>query len=470
MSVDRRSKPSTRWLRSAVVCGTLLAAAALSVGQAAARPYDPPSAAPVPLGELLKQLQTLYTQTENATESYDRAAANATTLRKRAGAIDAQLAAQRVKLAAGRDEAGLMARQMYQDGGVSPYLSLLSGQTPEDFFGQRHVIDRVAGHEKDIVSRLAGDEARLSALNTQAQRALDRAQHAQTVQQAQKTRVENRLKAVESVLAGLTGAQIDALQALEEKGVNQAQQDFLDSKALGDGWQTRAPSAAGDKAIAYAFMQLGKPYEWGAQGPDAFDCSGLTSQAWLHAGVPIPRTSQEQWAQLPHVPLSQLRPGDLVVYFTGASHVALYIGDGLVIQAPRPGAYVKVSPIAANPVLGAVRPDMGAPAMTGYTPRPVPAAARKPTPIASEDLTTPVASGGRTAPARPGSPPPSSPPASPPASSSPSPRPTASPTGTPTPAPSGSQTPAPTGTPTPGGSATPTAPTATDSTPPTGQP
>ncbi|WP_263984123.1 C40 family peptidase [Streptomyces sp. HPF1205] len=470
MSVDRRSRPSARWLRSAVVCGTLLAAAALSVPGAqlaAARPYDPPAAAPVPLGDLLKQLQALYTQTESATESYDRARENADTLRKRAASIDAQLAAQRVKLAAGRDEAGLMARQMYQDGGVSPYLSLLGGQTPEDFFGQRHIIERVAGHEKDIVARLAEGEARLSVLNAQAQRALDRAQHAQTVQQAQKTRVQNRLKAVESMLAGLTGAQIDELQALEEKGVNQAQQDFLDSKALGDGWQTRAPSAAGDKAIAYAFMQLGKPYEWGAQGPDAFDCSGLTSQAWLHAGVPIPRTSQEQWARLPHVPLSQLRPGDLVVYFAGASHVALYIGDGLVIQAPRPGSYVKVSPVAANPVLGAVRPDMGASAMTGWTPRSVPAAARKPTPIASEDLTAPVASGGHAAPARP-----SAPPARPPASSSPSPRPTATPTGsssTPAPSPSGSGTPAPTGTPTSGASATPTS-TGTDGTPAPGQP
>ena len=134
MSVDRRNRPSAGWLRSAVVCGTLLAAAALSVPGAqlaAARPYDPPAAAPVPLGDLLKQLQTLYAQTESATESYDRARENADTLRKRAASIDAQLAAQRVKLAAGRDEAGLMARQMYQDGGVSPYLSLLGGQTPE---------------------------------------------------------------------------------------------------------------------------------------------------------------------------------------------------------------------------------------------------------------------------------------------------------------------------------------------------
>ncbi len=74
-------------------------------------------------------------------------------------------------------------------------------------------------------------------------------------------------------------------------------------------------------------------------------------------GRPDPRTSQEQWARLERIALVDLRPGDLVVYFPEATHVALYLGDGMVVQAPRPGARIKVSPIAANPVLGAVRPD-----------------------------------------------------------------------------------------------------------------
>ncbi|GAB2467846.1 hypothetical protein GCM10027162_73740 [Streptomyces incanus] len=119
----------------------------------------------------------------------------------------------------------------------------------------------------------------------------------------------------------------------------------------------RTPSAVGDRALRYAVEQIGKPYEWGAEGPEAYDCSGLTSEAWGAAGTPVPRTSQEQWARLKRVPLDELRPGDLVVYFPDATHVALYLGDGMVVHAPRPGARVKVSPIAANPVLGAVRPD-----------------------------------------------------------------------------------------------------------------
>ncbi|WP_236060010.1 C40 family peptidase [Actinacidiphila acididurans] len=466
MSVVRRSKA---WLRSAVVCGSLLAAASLSLPvaqQAAARPYDPPAAAPVALPQLLAQLQSLYSQAESATEAYDRAARDAATLRARANAIDAQLADQKVAVAGSRAEAGLIARQMYQDGGMSPYLSMLAGQTPQDFFGQQHIIQRAAGHQKDVVTRLTAGEAKLKDLNTQAQRALDRAEHAQALQQANRTRVQNQLKQVEALLAGLSGSQIGQLQALEQQGTDKAQQQFLASRTLGAGWQTRAPSSAGDRAIAYAYQQLGKPYVWGAQGPDAFDCSGLTSQAWLHAGVVIPRTSQEQWAQLPHVPLDQLRPGDLVIYFSGASHVAIYIGDGLVIQAPRPGAFVKVSPIAANPVLGAVRPDPGDQPLPRYTVPPIPKQAEAPTPITSGNLTNPPGAGGShpggstpggtgtvaAPPARPVTTPPTAP-ATPGSPASPSATPSSSPSATPTsadPSPTDGGTPTPT-TPTPSG-------------------
>ena len=143
------------------------------------------------------------------------------------------------------------------------------------------------------------------------------------------------------------------------------------------GGSLRAPSAGGREALAYAAEQIGKPYRWGAEGPDAYDCSGLTSRAWARAGVDVPRTSQRQWAELPRVRLSELRPGDLVLYFPKATHVAVYLGDGMVIHAPRPGARVKVSPLASNPLLGAVRPDPAAGALDveSYTPPALPSGA-----------------------------------------------------------------------------------------------
>lgn len=113
------------------------------------------------------------------------------------------------------------------------------------------------------------------------------------------------------------------------------------------------------KAVSYARAQLGKPYVYGATGPNSFDCSGLTLAAWRAAGVSIPRTSQAQWSGLTHISPSNVRPGDIVVY-KGAGHVGLYIGGGKIIEASRPGAPVRIAPWRsgwyASNFVGVVRP------------------------------------------------------------------------------------------------------------------
>lgn len=108
----------------------------------------------------------------------------------------------------------------------------------------------------------------------------------------------------------------------------------------GSGGPVRRRTRA-QKAIAYAKRQLGCWYEWGGTGPcrNGFDCSGLTMEAWAHAGVHIPRTSQEQLGQLRRIPLRKIRPGDIVVML-GGDHVALYIGHNRLIEAPHTGARV----------------------------------------------------------------------------------------------------------------------------------
>ncbi|WP_257040659.1 NlpC/P60 family protein [Streptomyces sp. OK228] len=110
------------------------------------------------------------------------------------------------------------------------------------------------------------------------------------------------------------------------------------------------------KAVAFALAQLGKPYIFGATGPHAYDCSGLTQAAWRAAGVHIPRTSEAQWRGLTHVSRSNIRIGDIVVYYSGASHVGLYIGGGKVIEAPNPRHTIRVAKMTAQPILGIVRP------------------------------------------------------------------------------------------------------------------
>jgi cell wall-associated NlpC family hydrolase len=121
-----------------------------------------------------------------------------------------------------------------------------------------------------------------------------------------------------------------------------------------------AGADAAARAVAFALVQRGKPYRWGAAGPDAYDCSGLTWAAWRHAGVAIPRTAAGQLASLPRA-TEPLRPGDLLVYrSSGPSrrHVAMVVSSGRMVEARGAGSPVRVRAIRPS-WLGAVRPAGG---------------------------------------------------------------------------------------------------------------
>ena len=133
--------------------------------------------------------------------------------------------------------------------------------------------------------------------------------------------------------------------------------------AAGQSPFTSAPSPAAATAIAYARQQIGKPYVYGATGPYAYDCSGLVMQAYASAGVSIPRTSEKQWAGLPHV--SSPQPGDLVFFpggdgtWTEPGHVALVISATQMIQAYATGTPIEISPLSgagAGGIVGYARP------------------------------------------------------------------------------------------------------------------
>ncbi|MGW3519192.1 NlpC/P60 family protein [Streptomyces hydrogenans] len=324
---------------------------------------------------LLARLRTLYRQAEEATERFNAAEEALRLQTADARRVAADLEGARTALARGRAEAGRLAREQYQ--GRTSYASplrLLFAPDPQSALDARHLLDRTARDRASAVPRLRAAERRAAALAGASRTALDRQKTLAERQRTRRDEVRKKLAEVEALLASLSPAQLARLTERERTETADAQRELLDSGVLGP---ARTPSRAGAEALRFAVGQLGKPYEWGAEGPEAYDCSGLTQRAWATAGREIPRTSQEQWAELPRVPLDELRPGDLVVYFPGATHVALYLGEGLVVQAPRPGGRVKVSPIAANPLLGAVRPDPGGATLESYTPPVVPESARE---------------------------------------------------------------------------------------------
>jgi cell wall-associated NlpC family hydrolase len=109
-------------------------------------------------------------------------------------------------------------------------------------------------------------------------------------------------------------------------------------------------------AVHYAMAQIGKPYVFGAAGPSSFDCSGLTMAAWGSAGVGLPHSSSAQYGYGTHISESQLQPGDLVFYYSPISHVGMYIGNGMIVNAENPSAGIRVTGLHTMPYVGAVRP------------------------------------------------------------------------------------------------------------------
>jgi peptidoglycan DL-endopeptidase CwlO len=161
---------------------------------------------------------------------------------------------------------------------------------------------------------------------------------------------------VVTVLAALAAPHARTLRGLVAGGL-------ADLPAIGR--PARSPAAGGEgaraaQAVAFALRQRGKPYRWGAEGPQAFDCSGLTWAAWRTAGVTIPRTAAGQLARLPRV-RDRLQPGDLVIYTSSGPsrrHVALVVGRGRMVEAL--GRDIPVRSTSIRPgYLGAVRPASG---------------------------------------------------------------------------------------------------------------
>ena len=156
-------------------------------------------------------------------------------------------------------------------------------------------------------------------------------------------------------------ATIDDKLAQAKEQLGQLKDDEREALLASRSGDVRMPSsvpASGRAAAAvqYALAQVGDSYVYGAAGPSAFDCSGLTMMAWAQAGVGLPHSSSAQFGSGPHVSSNDLQPGDLVFYYSPISHVAIYIGNGLIVHAANPGEGVRVAGVFSMPYSGAVRP------------------------------------------------------------------------------------------------------------------
>ncbi len=332
-------------------------------------------AAAEPLGDarhraaaLRAQVEQLRQQAEMATEAYDAAYA------RLGAAVTAQLLAEqeldqaRLAAAGSSDVAARRVRALYMAGGTAGlYAHVLESSSISEVAQRVHQVGVVLhedGRAQDTADRVVARQAA-------ATRQLTQAAALRTTLQKQ---VAAKADAVTTLLA-----RTDALLAAADQRVRDLvaqQQRALDAASAAQASQTLAaaraalgnipevpPTAAATAALAFANSQLGKPYVWGATGPDAYDCSGLTGAAYRAGGVVLPRTSREQWYVGPHVELGALLPGDLLFWaFDPADpatihHVAIYAGQGLMYAAPHTGDVVRLQAVYLDGYAGAIRPS-----------------------------------------------------------------------------------------------------------------
>ncbi|GAA2637467.1 C40 family peptidase [Streptomyces vastus] len=353
-------KRSLTTVTMALACAAAILAAP---GVAYANPTPSPTPTPTPsstpastkdLEAIRKKLDKLYHDAAVATDAYN--AAEEKTEKQSAQIVELARAIVegQEKLDRLKDRAGAAARAQYRSGGLPPEAQLMLSDDPQDYLDGAGRARQGEQATKGMLAEMARTQKDLKQYAKDASAQWKKLEANRKAKAEAKKKVTKQIAAAEKLESELEKEEKEKLAELEREAAAKAQTTWLDSGVLEE--VKGEATAAGKKAVEYATEQLDKPYEWGAEGPTTYDCSGLTSQAWASAGQAIPRTSQEQWKQLDRVDIKDMRPGDLIIYNPDASHVAMYIGDGAIIHAPRPGRTVTIAGAGSMPILGVVRP------------------------------------------------------------------------------------------------------------------
>ncbi|MFG2558231.1 NlpC/P60 family protein [Streptomyces sp. NPDC048496] len=347
MAAHRKPRQRPHTGSAARTAATLAFAAAATAaalpGSAHAEPQPTPA-------RIKAAVDRLYHDAEVATEQYNGAKEKATAAAESLNALRDEAARRTERLNASRNALGSLAAAEYRTGGLDPAVQLALSSDPDQYLQRASYVDRAADRQAAEVSDVQRQVTEIAQLRAEAKDELAALTARRADLKKHRTTVRARLADAQKLLDTLSPAE----RAEFERSDTARATARADRSAPRLG-TVQAPNARAAEAIAFAYGALGKPYVWGATGPSSFDCSGLTQAAWRSAGVSLPRTTYTQINAGRNIPRSELAPGDLVFFYSGISHVGLYIGDGQMIHAPHPGAPVRIAPIGGMPFAGATR-------------------------------------------------------------------------------------------------------------------
>ncbi|MEU5978611.1 NlpC/P60 family protein [Streptomyces sp. NPDC047315] len=349
MASHRRAKQPGR-TRVTVLTATAAAAVALTSQGA--------NAAPQPgKNEVKAKVDKLYAEAEKATEKYNGAKEEQTKLQKQVDGLQDKVARGQEELNTLRNNLGTVASAQYRSGGLDPSLQLFLSADPDTYLDKASALDQLGSKHSDSIDEIQSKQRALAQQRKEAQTKLTELAEARTELGAQKRQVQGKLNEAQKLLNSLTAKEREALKE-EETRANRAgttARPDLDKPGKPDK-ATKPASSRAAAAYAAGVSKIGKPYVWGATGPNSFDCSGFTSWSFAQADVQIPRTSQAQANAGQRIySQSQLKQGDLVFFYDDLHHVGFYAGNGQILHSPRTGAVVRYESINNMPFKFGVR-------------------------------------------------------------------------------------------------------------------
>ncbi len=314
------------------------------------------------------QVRDLEMKAATASERFNEAQAKLNSTQQRLGGIRNKVERERQDLAIAMASINDLARGVYMSGGVDTSLQVLLAEDPTDFLAQSAALDQVAQGQASGLRRTKTAQLRLAQSEAQLADQEGIAKNLRNQMDSAKADADGNLADAQAVLGSLQEAErqrLAELQAQQDResqaAAQQAQAAIAASSSNSSGSNSSSnsggDSGSGDSAagggstgggraaaaVSYALSQVGKRYVAAADGPDSFDCSGLTMAAWRQAGVSLDHYSGSQFGQVRRISDSELQPGDLVFYFGGgAHHVAMYVGNGKMVSASNPSDGVEI--------------------------------------------------------------------------------------------------------------------------------
>lgn len=302
-----------------------------------------PAQAEPDIADVEAKVERLYHEAEQASERYNDARLELEELEKDLSAVTSDQKRQDRRLRAVREQVREAVIRTYEGHSLSAVGRVALSGDPSDFLSQMSTMTAYDGLTDELFEAYSNE---VKALGIRHQATSQRTEEVSRLEErlaAEKATIEEKLEEAEGLLA--------RLEAEEREEVLSRDGDRTAAVPASVPASGRAAAA-----IQYAMAQVGKSYVYGAAGPSAFDCSGLTMMAFRQAGVGLPHSSGAQFSSGPRVAASALQPGDLVFYYSPISHVGIYIGNGMIVHAANPSTGVAVAPLHSMPFVGAVRP------------------------------------------------------------------------------------------------------------------